>query len=86
MVVISHEYGHGISNRSPVAVWAMRNGASMGEGWSDFFALVTTVHAGDTGNKSRGIGTYAIKENVTGNGIRTYPYTTDMNVNPTYLR
>lgn len=81
--IISHEYGHGISNRlTHVACLGGQEGGSMGEGWSDFFALVTTVHAGDTGDKSRGIGTYSIKENITGNGIRTYPYTTDMSVNP----
>jgi len=85
--VISHEYGHGISNRltggpNNTSCLQAQESGSMGEGWSDFMALVTTVHAGDTGDKSRGIGTYAIKENVTGNGIRTYPYTTDMNVNP----
>jgi len=80
--IIAHEYGHGISNRLTGSCLGNEEGGSMGEGWSDFFALVTTVHAGDTGPKSRGIGTYAIKENVTGKGIRTYPYTTDMNVNP----
>lgn len=80
--IISHEYGHGISNRLTGSRLDNREGGSMGEGWSDFFALVTTVQPGDTRNKSRGIGTYAIKENITGTGIRTYPYTTDMNVNP----
>ncbi len=85
--IISHEYTHGISNRltgGPSRTNCLNNqeGGGMGEGWSDFDALVTTVHAGDTGSKIRGIGTYAIKENVNGTGIRTYPYTTDMNINP----
>ncbi len=91
--VISHEYGHGISTRltggpgNSSCLGANQNGAGeeasgMGEGWSDFFALVTSAQPGDTGAKRRGIGTYAIKESVNGRGIRTYPYTTDMTVNP----
>jgi uncharacterized repeat protein (TIGR01451 family) len=92
--VISHEYGHGISTRltggpsnssclTPNALTGDAEEAwGMGEGWSDFFALVTTVQAGDTGAKKRGIGTYSIKETVAGRGIRTYPYSTDMSVDP----
>ena len=88
--VISHEYAHGISTRltgvgclSPNAVTGNAEEAyGMGEGWSDFFALVTTVQPGDTGEKRRGIGTYANKESTNGRGIRSYPYSTDMTVNP----
>lgn len=92
--VIAHEYGHGISNRltggpgntsclSPNAqTGAAEESYGMGEGWSDFFALVTTVRNGDTGNKRRGIGTYSSKEPVEGSGIRSYPYSTDMSENP----
>ncbi|MGB3078895.1 MAG: M36 family metallopeptidase [Saprospiraceae bacterium] len=92
--VISHEYTHGISNRltgGPGRSDCLSGGAQtgnaeeasgMGEGWSDFMALVTTVNPGDTGAKKRGIGTYAIKETVDGRGIRTYPYSTDMAIDP----
>jgi uncharacterized repeat protein (TIGR01451 family) len=91
--IIAHEYGHGVSNRltggpgsigclSGNAQNAAEEASGMGEGWSDFFSLVTTVKPGDTGNKRRGIGTYAIKEETNGKGIRTFPYTTDMTVNP----
>jgi extracellular elastinolytic metalloproteinase len=88
--IISHEYAHGISNRltgtgclSPGALigdalesWAM------GEGWSDFFALATTVQPGDTGKTVRGIGTYVNNEPNTGRGLLFYPYSTDLSINP----
>jgi hypothetical protein len=32
----------------------------MGEGWSDFFALMLTNKAGDNASVPRGIGTYAV--------------------------
>ncbi|MBI1225278.1 MAG: T9SS type A sorting domain-containing protein [Bacteroidetes bacterium] len=83
--VIAHEYGHGISNRltgGPNQAGCLGNAEQMGEGWSDFFALITTVEPGDAGTDKRGVGTYAGGEEITGQGIRRYPYSTDMNVNP----
>jgi len=53
----------------------------MGEGWSDFFALMFTMEPGDLGTDVRGIGTYAIGEPVNGPGIRPAPYSTDPSVN-----
>ena len=82
--IIAHEYGHGVSIRltgGPSAA-CLGNAEEMGEGWSDFIALITSVQTGDTGEKARGIGTYATRENVNGGGIRRYPYSTDMSVNP----
>ena len=90
--IIAHEYTHGVSNRltggpnssgclSGNAIDKGEEANGMGEGWSDFFGLITTVKPGDTGDKRRGIGTYAIKEGTNGKGIRTFPYTTDMSVN-----
>lgn len=83
--IIAHEYAHGISNRltgGPSAAGCLGNGEQMGEGWSDFFSLVLTVEDGDTGADSRGIGTFAQGETVNGRGIRRFPYSTDMNINP----
>jgi hypothetical protein len=83
--IIAHEYGHGISNRltgGPSQAGCLFNDEQMGEGWSDFFTLVTTVQAGDDGGKPRGIGNYAIRAGVDGGGIRRYPYSTDPAVNP----
>ncbi len=83
--IIAHEFGHGISGRltgGPTTTNCLNNEEQMGEGWSDFFTLVTTVQPGDSGEKRRGIGTYANKEATNGRGIRSYPYTTDMSINP----
>jgi hypothetical protein len=54
----------------------------MGEGWSDWLALVLTASAGDTATTKRGIGTYVLGEPVTGNGIRDFPYSTNLAVDP----
>ncbi|MCB0646914.1 MAG: M36 family metallopeptidase [Saprospiraceae bacterium] len=83
--IIAHEYGHGISNRltgGPGNTSCLNNDEQMGEGWSDFFALAFTVRPGDDGKNPRGIGTYAASQAITGFGIRRYPYSTDLNVNP----
>ena len=82
--VIAHEYGHGISNRltgGRSAADCLGNAQQMGEGWSDFYGLVLTQH--DPEQRTRGVGTYLIfEDNVEGTGIRPYPYSPDMSVNP----
>ena len=82
--IIGHEYGHGISNRligGGNNTGCLGNGEQMGEGISDFFSLVTTVKPGDTGEMSRGIGTYVTGEDTDGDGIRRSAYSTDMSIN-----
>lgn len=83
--VIAHEYGHGISNRltgGRTVVGCLSNQEQMGEGWSDWLALVLTAREGDTAAMRRGIGTYLIYQGTDGNGIRPTPYSTDMAINP----
>lgn len=87
--VIAHEYGHGISTRltggpsnSGCLPFANNLGEQMGEGWSDFFSLITTVEPGDLGSDVRGIGNYVDGLNRESRGIRRFPYSTDMSVNP----
>jgi hypothetical protein len=87
--VISHEFTHGISNRltgGPSNTSCLQNKEQMGEGWSDYMALmVTTNWAAATvndGPKSRPIGTYVLGQGTNGPGIRVYPYSTDLSVNP----
>ncbi len=82
--VIAHEFGHGISNRltgGPTAAGCLGNDEQMGEGWSDFFTLVTTAKVGDSGTSPRGIGNYVDSQGTNGRGIRSQPYSTDFNVN-----
>ncbi|MBP7642417.1 MAG: M36 family metallopeptidase [Saprospiraceae bacterium] len=83
--IIAHEFGHGISTRltgGPGNSGCLSNAEQMGEGWSDFFALATTVKEGDLGTNPRGIGAFASAQQANGNGIRRYPYATDMLINP----
>jgi len=54
----------------------------MGEGWSDFFTLVTTVKGDEDGTERSGIGTYVGREPTNGNGIRAFPYSTDLSQDP----
>lgn len=83
--IISHEYGHGITNRlaggpaNPICLFSTEQ---MGEGWSDYYSLMMTIEPGDTGADSRGMGTYALTQQPDGQGIRPTPYSTDMTLNP----
>ncbi len=83
--IIAHEFGHGISTRLTGGrnnSSCLNNDEQMGEGWSDFFSLIMTHEPGDSGKDIRGIGTFAAAQQVTGGGIRRYPYSTDMQINP----
>ena len=85
--IVIHEYGHGVSNRltggpaNSNALTATQSGG-MGEGWSDFYALMFTQRATDTQGARYPIGTWAINQAPTGTGIRRYPYSYDMSVDP----
>ncbi|MDX1912195.1 MAG: M36 family metallopeptidase [Saprospiraceae bacterium] len=81
--IIAHEYHHGISNRlTGDGFSCLGNGEQMGEGWSDWAGLILTVEPGDAGADKRGIGTYALYQETDGQGIRRYPYSTDMSIAP----
>ncbi|GGE98610.1 peptidase M36 [Hymenobacter cavernae] len=82
--IITHEYGHGISNRltgGPANSNCLGNAEQMGEGWSDFFGLWMTTKPGDVGQTPRGIGNYAQSTAADGPGIRPQRYSTDFAVN-----
>ncbi len=83
--IIAHEYGHGLSIRltgGPNNSSCLSGQEQMGEGWSDYLGLVLTAKNTDIGIKKRGIGTYVLEEPTTGEGIRPFPYSTDMTINP----
>ena len=87
--VIAHEYGHGVSNRltgGPSNVTCLRTSEvqeQMGEGWSDYFGVSLTMREGDNGATPRGLGNYVIyNDSREDAGIRPFPYSTDMTVNP----
>ncbi len=87
--IIAHEYGHGISLRLTGGrnnANCLNNTEQMGEGWSDFYGLIMTIEPGDSRTDSRPIGSYVTSQPVNGTGIRSFPYSTDFNINPhTYL-
>ena len=83
--IISHEFGHGVSNRLTGGRFqtnCLFNEEQMGEGWSDYMGLMMTMKSTDLGPNGRGYGTFAVSQPITGNGIRPTPYSTDTNVNP----
>ena len=83
--IIAHEYGHGISIRGtggPSTGSCLGSFEQAGEGWSDWFGLVMQTTASNNADEGRGIGTYALGEPTTGVGIRDYPYSRDMSVDP----
>ena len=83
--IISHEYGHGVSTRltgGPANASCLFNAEAMGEGWSDWLALMMQLKAGDSGEEPRGIAAFAASQPLESAGIRTYPYSTNMTINP----
>ena len=91
--VIIHEYGHGISTRltggrfNSGCLSTVSTPEQMGEGWSDYYALLLTMKPGDQGTDARGIGTWLVGQAGNGPGIREFPYSTNMAVNShTYNR
>ncbi|MCU7613284.1 T9SS-dependent M36 family metallopeptidase [Chryseobacterium sp. GMJ5] len=83
--VVIHEYGHGISNRltgnGSTCLVSSQSKEQMGEGWSDFFALMLTNRPGDNASVPRGMATYAAGQSYTGSGIRPGKYSPDFTIN-----
>lgn len=82
--IVIHEYGHGITTRLTGGAnnsGCLNNDFQMGEGWSDWFALMLTMKASDAATDARGIGTFASGQETDGGGIRTRRYSTDFGIN-----
>jgi cysteine-rich repeat protein len=85
--IVSHEYGHGLSNRltggpSNVGCLGTTQSAGLGEGWSDWLALTLTGDATDSAIVPIPMGTYALGQPITGPGIRNHPYSRDLAASP----
>ncbi|HYK47010.1 MAG TPA: M36 family metallopeptidase, partial [Parafilimonas sp.] len=86
--VHTHEYTHGISNRlvgGRLNVNCLSNSEQMGEGWSDWFAIMMTSNWGTAsagGDHIKTIGNYAAGLDTNFTGIRYYPYSTNFNYDP----
>ena len=85
--IIIHEYGHGVSNRltggpaNANALNALQSGG-MGEGWSDWWALMFSQKVIDQANDPRPMGNYVLGQTASGGGIRRFPYSFDLNIDP----
>ena len=91
--IVEHEWGHYITNRiTQFGISGSNQGRSMGEGWSDFYALVETIREEDQSafnNANWGglysMANYALNHGNSPNayyfGLRRAPYTTDMAYN-----
>ena len=82
--VISYVYGQAVANRltgGPTNAGCLSNREQMGTGWGDWYALMMTMREGDDGATGREIGSYLVGGE-SGGGIRPYPYSTSMTVNP----
>lgn len=81
--IIAHEYGHGLTMRltggaGNSSCLSQTQSSGMGEGWSDWLALTMTSNASDSPIIPRPVGAFANS----GGGIRNYPYTRDLGINP----
>lgn len=88
--IMLHEMTHGLSNRltgGPADAGALNNlqSAALGEGWSDFVSVVMTMKPTDTSTTPRYIGNYATALFNNSKGVRRFPYSYDMTVNPLTL-
>lgn len=84
-LVIAHEYGHGITNRltgGASAAGCLQVSEQMGEGWSDYFGIILTMNEDDLAEDPRPVGTYLFGQGPNGNGIRSFPLSTDLSINP----
>ena len=82
--VMTHEYGHGISNRlvgGPSNVSCLDNSQQPGEGLSDWWSLAHTGEVGDQGTDSRGAGVYILGQPISGAGVRGQAYSTNPAIN-----
>ncbi|MCA9209020.1 MAG: M36 family metallopeptidase, partial [Planctomycetales bacterium] len=85
--IIVHEFGHGVSNRltggpsNANALQALQSGG-MGEGWSDFHSLMFAQKTTDGKFDAYPTGNWVLGQSPSGGGIRRYPYSFDMSINP----
>ncbi|KAH9884367.1 Fungalysin metallopeptidase-domain-containing protein [Xylariomycetidae sp. FL2044] len=82
--VVIHEYTHGVSNRltggpANSNCLTTTEAGGMGEGWGDFMATAIRLKDGDTRETDYSLGAWVYNDPL---GIRSYLYSTDLEVNP----
>ncbi|SFZ94337.1 Por secretion system C-terminal sorting domain-containing protein [Flaviramulus basaltis] len=81
-LIIAHEYTHGITKRLTGGAdnaSCLTNPEHMGEGWSDWYALMITIQ--DPNNVDRSAGTYTLGQDTDGGGFRAAKYSPNFTVN-----
>ena len=95
LTIVLHEHTHGMNSRlvgGGVGITAHQT-AAMDEGWADFYSMSLLAPAGASLSASYPLGAYAIRDydkfgsfaNSGDNyyfGVRRYPYSTNLHVNP----
>tara|TARA_R110000787_G_scaffold86285_2_gene183981 strand:+ start:20694 stop:23306 length:2613 start_codon:yes stop_codon:yes gene_type:complete len=84
-LVVAHEYAHGYTYRllgGPASTNCFTDREAISEGYSDWLGLLFTLNASSLGTTPRGYATYFFNQGPNGNGVRPYPYSTDMDINP----
>ncbi|MFT6998566.1 MAG: PKD repeat protein [Cryomorphaceae bacterium] len=82
--IVVHEYIHGLSNRLTGGAnnsGCLSGDEQMGEGWSDYYAIMMTMDLSADNPVFRPMGTFANGDPIDGNGIRPVPYDTSFAVN-----
>jgi large repetitive protein len=85
--IVAHEWGHYLSNR--LIPLGNNQGRGMGEGWSDFNAMLMTVKESDDYDgvyTMAGYSTNPFSLDSFYFGIRRYPYSTDLTKSPLQFR
>lgn len=85
--IITHEYFHNATNRltgGPRNVGGLFTfqGFGLDEGWADWFAMLMTAKPGDTKFTPRTTGNWVLGQQASGPGVRQFPYSFSMQVNP----
>ena len=87
--IVYHEHSHGLSNRLHHLQLSGTQAGGMGEGWGDYFGVSLNAEPTDDPNLNYCTGGYTtllFAGGFTDNyyfGIRRFPYSTDLNKNPT---
>ncbi len=87
--IVYHEHSHGLSNRLHNLQVSGVQAGGMGEGWSDFFGVMINAEPSDDPSLTYHTGGYTVYLLGAGFvdnyyfGIRRFPYSTDLNKNPT---
>ncbi|KAI9338246.1 Fungalysin metallopeptidase-domain-containing protein [Obelidium mucronatum] len=82
--IITHELAHGLSNRltgGPANANCLQTleAGGMGEGWSDAFALITSLPDANTRTTDAISGGYVLNN---AKGVRNFPFSTNLATNP----